>query len=125
MVTSHVEGDDAPAIATPTTMAQKRLPGRTLPDDYRVISDLRFTNLHCDKADYPEVKLTDIRKIAEKSVATKLRWPRVTALCNKRDIDAAFKRVRVRPDMCIILCAEFEPPKQGIEDEGATVLCCI
>ena len=48
-VTSHVAGDDAPVISTPTAMVRKRTPGRTLADDYRAISVLRITYLNCEK----------------------------------------------------------------------------
>ena len=104
---------DVPVIATPTTMVQKRLPCRTLSGDFRIISDLRFTNLYCEKKAYPEAKLTDAKQIAEKSISTKMRWPHVKVVCDKRDIDAAFKRVRLRPDACLILRTEFDSPYTG------------
>ena len=84
VATSHVAGGVDPVISTPTAMVQKRLRDRTLSDDYRIISDPRFTSLNCVKTDFFEVKLVDIRRAAEKALATKLRWPRVTVLCNKR-----------------------------------------
>ena len=43
--------------------------------------------------------------------------------CNKRDIDAAFKRVKLHPDMCVIVCTEFAENLLGIDDdEEATVI---
>ena len=45
VVSSRVVGGNSPTIATPTTTAQKRLPDRTMSDDFRIISDLRFPNL--------------------------------------------------------------------------------
>ena len=122
VMTSHVAGKEAPIIATPTTTVQKKLPGRTMSGDFWIISDLRLPNLFCDKDDYPPVKMTDIRQVAERAVAMKLKWPHVTIMCNKRDIDAAFKRVKVHPDMSVILCAEFSATKLGIEDDDASVL---
>ena len=92
-------------------------------DDFRIISDLRFPNLFCFKEDYPEIKMTDIRKVAEKAVAMKLKWPHVPIMCNKRDIDAAFKRIKVRPDMSVILRTEFSAKVLGVgNDEKTTVL---
>ena len=61
IATSHVAGDDDPLIATPTTTVMKRLPDRTMSDDCRIISDMRFRNLFCDKEDCPEVKMADVR----------------------------------------------------------------
>ena len=66
VIHSRTAGENDPPIATPTTTVRKRLPGRTLPTDFRIISDLRYTNLFCEKEDYPEVKMTDIEKIAGK-----------------------------------------------------------
>lgn len=73
VITSHVDGKDAPLIATPTTTALERLPGRTLSGDFRIISDLRYPNLFCEKTDYPEVKMADMRSIAETAVALKTK----------------------------------------------------
>ena len=122
VVTSHVAGKDAPIIATPTTTVQKKLPGRTLSGDFRIISDLRLPNLFCDKDDYPPVKMADISQISERAVAMKLKWPHVTIMCNTRDIDAAFKRVKVHPDMSVILGTEFSAQKLGMEDGESSVL---
>ena len=90
VITSHVAGSSAPLVATPTTTDQKKLPGRTMSDDFRIISDLRSPNLFCEKNDYPEVKMADMRLIAEKAVGMKTKWPHLPILRNKRDIDAAF-----------------------------------
>ena len=49
--------------------------------------------------------MADIRLIEEKEVAMKMKWPSLKILRNKRDIDAEFKRLKVHPDMCVILCA--------------------
>ena len=122
VVTSHVAGGDAPIISTPTTMVQKRLPGRTTSGDYRVISDLRYPNLFFDKADYPEVITTDINQIAERAIAMKMKWPHLNILRNKRDIDSAFKRIKVHPDMCAIMRTEFDAKKLGMDEEDVTVL---
>ena len=41
VITPHVDGKDAPLIATPTTTVRKKLPDRTMSGDFRIISDLR------------------------------------------------------------------------------------
>ena len=107
VITSKAAGPDAPLIATPTTTAMKKLPGRSISNDFRIISDIRYANLFCIKSDLPDVKLTDIGLIAGGEVALKRKWPNSPARCTKRDIDSAFKRTRVHPDMSLILCAEF------------------
>ena len=122
MATSNAAGKDAPLIATPTTTVQKRMLGRTPSTDFRTISDLRYPNMFCTKEDYPEVKMTDIAQIAEQVIATKLRWPGVPVLCNKRDIDAAFKRVRAHPDASVILCTEFNATLLGCEATEQTIV---
>ena len=122
VISSRVAREDAPLIATPTTTAQKRMPGRTLSSYFRIISDLRYTNLFFRKADYPEVKMTDIEKIADKVIATKMRWRGIPILCTKRDIDSAFKRASVHPDMCAILCTEFSANQLGLVNGGETVI---
>ena len=122
VITPHVAGKEAPIIATPTTTVQKKLPDRTMSDDFRIISDLRLPNLFCEKDDYREVKKADIRQIAERAVAMKLKWPNLKILRSKRDIDAAFRRVKVHADMIDILRTEFSATKLGIEDNEATVM---
>ena len=94
-------------IPTPTTTAPKKMPDRTLPEDVRIISDLRLPNLFCAKSDFPEITITDLRAIAERAISLRRTWPHNPLTCCKRDIDAAYKRIRVHPDMSIILCAEF------------------
>ena len=73
VISSKQAGEDAPILATPTTTAQKRLPDRTLSTDFRIISDLGFPNLSCQKEDFPEVHLADVTKIAERALANKLK----------------------------------------------------
>ena len=83
VITSHVAGNDAPIISTPTKTVQKKLPGRTMSGDFGIISDLRLPNLFCEKDDYPEVKMADIRQISERAVSMKMKWPRLKILRNK------------------------------------------
>ena len=122
IIPPRCDGPTAPLIATPTTTAQKRKPDRTLSTDFRIISDLRYPYHFCFKSEYHEVKLTDVGKIAERAIATKRRWPNLRALYNKRDIDDAFKRVRVRPDMCAILCTESPGEYFLIDDKDSAVI---
>lgn len=89
-------------ISTHTATVQKRLPDRTMSDDFRIISDIRLTNLFCNKSHYPDVKMNDTRWIAEKAVALKTKRRRIEIQRNKRDVGAAFKRVKLHPDMRII-----------------------
>ena len=122
VITSHVAGSSSPLIATPTTTVQKKLHGRAMSDDFRIISNWRFPNLFCEKTGYPEGKMADMRLIAEKAVEMKTKWPHLPILRNKRDIDAVFKRVKVHHDMGIILCAEFAAEKLGLGDGNAMVI---
>ena len=71
-----------------------------------------------------EVKLTDIDGIAEKAISPRKKWPHMDVLCAKRDIDPASERVRVRPDICAIMCTEFaaELPGVGYPDDTIIVL---
>ena len=107
VITSKTAGPDAPLIATPTTTALKKLPDRSISTDFRLISDLRYTNLFCIKEDFPDAQLTDITRVAERAVTVKRKWPNLPARCTKSDIDSASKRIRTHPDMSLILCAEF------------------
>ena len=74
------------------------------------------------KTDFPEVKVTDIERIAEKVIAMKMRWPGLPIICAKRDIDSAFKRVRVHPDACAVLRAEFSTKHLGLAGNDDTAL---
>lgn len=117
-----LHGGIPPLIDTPTTTVQKRLTGRTMSSDFRLIPDLRYTDLFCFNTDYPGVKMADVEKNAEKAVALKMRWPPLPILCDKRDTDASFHRVRVHPDMSIILRTEFQATLMGIDDPGDTAI---
>ena len=57
-----------PAMATPATAVLKKLPGRAVSTDIRIISDLRLPNLFCAKENYPPAHLTDIMEISEGAV---------------------------------------------------------
>ena len=68
------------------------------------------------------MKLTDVEKISEKALATKLKWPNLKVARNRRDIDASLKRIRVRPDTCAIMRTEFPAKILGVDDENATII---
>ena len=72
---------DTPVMATPTTTALKKLPGRTVSTDVRIISDIRLPNLFCDKNSYPPVHLADISEIAERAVMLIRTWPNIDVFC--------------------------------------------
>ena len=107
VVHSDAINPDVPMIPTPTTTEVKKLPDRAISTDVRIICDLRLANMFRDRADYADIHLTDINEIALRAVTIKRTWPNVKVVCCKRDIDAAFKRVRTHPDMCVLLCTEF------------------
>ena len=101
-ITSHVEGGKSPLIDAPTTAAQKRMPDRAISSEFRIISDVGYTNLLCEKDDYPVVRHTDMDSIAERESASKTKRPNLRILRNKRDIDSACKMVMGHPDVSII-----------------------
>ena len=107
MVPSELVDRYVKVIPTPTTTAPEKMPDRALSEDVRIISDLRLPNLFCTKSDFPEITITDLRAIAERVISLRRTWPHIPSKCCKRDIDSAYKRIRVHPDMSIILCTEF------------------
>ena len=50
-----------------------------------------------------------------------MRWPKAPVLCNKRDIDASFKRIRIRPDVSAVLRAEFNASLLRYDGPGVKV----
>ena len=58
-------------------------------------------------------------EIAERAVPSKRTWPKTDVVCCNRDIDAAFKRARTHPDICIIARAEFRG--KHFDRDGRTV----
>ena len=100
-------------IPAPMKTTRKKMPGRTISEDVRIIFDLRLPNLFCTKSDYPDIAITDLREAAERVIALRRTWPHIKLTCCERVIDASFKRIRVHPDMCIMLCTEF-----GLEHFG-------
>ena len=59
-------------------------------------------------------------EISEMDASSNRTWSETEVVCCMRDIDVAFQRVLTRPDMCIILCAEFQ--KKHFELGGSIIL---
>ena len=94
--------------ATPTASVPKRGPDLLPSGKVRAISDMRRINLSLAKYDVYAVTVPQIQEIAEKIIAIHKLYHGIKVDTCKRDIDAAFKRVMLHPDVIVVDCREFK-----------------
>ena len=94
-------------MSSPSTTVAKKLLDRTLSTENRVIWDGRRANLKCPKADYWPVRTPMADDLAKRYCYLKANAHGVEIIGTKRDIGAAFTRVRVRPDCATLFGTEF------------------
>ena len=94
-------------LASPSTTVAKKLPGRTVSPEKRLIWDGGRVNIHCPKTDYWHLDTPDIQELAVWVAQIKAEFPGIDVVGAKRDIDAAFTRVRVHPDSARMFATEF------------------
>ena len=104
-------GEGAPIhsqfIVSPSTTVAKKLPDRTPSSDKRVILDVRRVNLKRPKTDYWQVLTPTLDDLARRYCHLRTSAPGLEIVGTKRDIDAAFTRVRLHPDAAVLFGAEF------------------
>ena len=94
-------------ICCPTTTVRERLPDRRWSEERRSIWGGRFPNLPMPRSDYFAPVLPTTEDIADHIISLKRAYPHVPLKCAKRDIDAAFRQIRLRPDACTLVPTEF------------------
>ena len=94
-------------LSSPSTTVAKKLPDRTVSTEKRLIWDGRRVNIHCPKTDYWHLDTPDIQELAIWVTQIKAEFPGIEVVGTKRDIDAAFTRVRVHPDAARMFATEF------------------
>ena len=108
MYEAEIAQDGAQVIRHSPSVVRKRMPGRTLSVDYRIVSDLRQINLCNRKEDlYPSdvVKLSDL---VNRILKLQRNLPTFPVKMTKRDIASAFRGILLRPDS-IRTCAADIP----------------
>ena len=109
IVTSNRFADvNAAAQPCSTSVVHKRLPDRTLSADFRAISDLRRVNLGFDVEQFYPVVTPMVVQIVQRIMKLKMVYPSLPLMICKRDIDSAFHKVFVRPDLRKLLCHELD-----------------
>ena len=98
---------ETPISPTPDTTEAGNLPDSAISTDVGIIADLELANSFFANEAYHTPRLSDISEIAERAIMIKRTWPNATLAFCKRDIVAAFKMIRSRPEMCFLLRAEF------------------
>ena len=101
-------------LTSPSATVEKKLPDRTLSVERRLIRDGRRVNIHCPKQDYWHLDTPSIHDLAVRAAQIRGEFPGIDIIGTKRDIDAAFTRVRLRPDSCRMFSTEFS---LGIADD--------
>ena len=93
---------------TPSGLVAKKNTDRTISVDTRLISDLRAVNLGFQKQDLFPVWVPPIIDIVEEIQRRRRRFPKMTVLMCKRDIEGSSNRIFIRPDLSRLLMAELD-----------------
>ena len=93
---------------------------RTISVDTRLISDLRAADLGFQKQDSPHVWVPPIIDIVAEIQRRRRRFPKMTVLMCKRDIEGAFNRIFIHPDPWRLMMAELDGRLLGL-DENAMI----
>ena len=104
---TRVVSDDEPLIPLPSTNVEKRLPSRRCGEDRRIVWGGRLANLFMIKTDYYRPEIPAIKDIAEHVIALKKSYPHVPTKCTNRDINSAFRQIRLHPDAAALFATEF------------------
>lgn len=113
----EVGEDRSQAISHSPTVALKKMPGRTLSVDYRIVSDLRQINVGNHKADFYPVEVVKLTDLFQRILKLQRHFPTFAALMTKRDIASAFKRILLRPDIIHISTTDILGEKLGLEHD--------
>ena len=100
-------------VCTPSIRVAGKLPGRTLPTEIRLISDVRIGNNFCDEIDYPTCENPPLVDIAQRVGSLDRNFPWRPRRLIKRDSGDAFKRAATRPACVCILRTEFPGEELG------------
>ena len=119
-----VAEEDARRQPCPTSAVQKKLPDRSLSVDFRVISDLRRVNLGFDVEQFFPVVTPNIVQVAQGILKLKAVFPSPPVHICKRDIDSAFHRVFIHPDLCKLLRHEFTAMDLGLTNATYETINC-
>ena len=104
-------------VCTPSTLVAKKLPGRALPAEMRLISDVRLINNFRDKTEYPAFANPPMVDIARRVECLASNFDGVSRRATKRDVNDASKRVATHPDCASILCTAFPCSDLGLPQD--------
>ena len=116
--TAAAVGPSAHIHATPTMAAGKKRPDRPISLGRGVISDIRRANLGFDPRRYHPVQVPSINEIAKTIIALSVKRPNQPIYIAKRDIDSAFRLLRIHPELCKMMAAELPAPHFGREEDS-------
>ena len=100
--------EHTPIEATPTASVEKRNPDRAISLDRRVVDDLRRVNLHFPTTQYYPAHVPTAPDISRLVLTLRTRSPGVKTRLTKRAVSAAFRLLRLRPSLSLLMGAE--PP---------------
>ena len=96
-------------------MYEKRLPDRQWSEERRAIWDGRFPFCSCRKSDYFTPVLPTIKDIAEHIISLNRAYPNFPLNCAKRDINSAFRQIRLHPDACAHFSTDFRGVPRALD----------
>ena len=110
---------------SPSTTVAKKLPDRALSRHKRLILDARRVNLRCSKQDNWPLKTPLIGDLATRYCKLRASFPGLEIRATKRDIDAAFARIRLHPDGAVLFGTEFAPSPTIGDSIVFSILYCL
>ena len=111
--TSQTVSVDDAVEATPCCLIPKRNPDRAISADSRLISDLRRVNLGFNKSELYPVVVPMIYDIIEEILRLNRKNPGLEVVTCKRDVDSAFTRIYINPDVIRLITTEFRAEDLG------------
>ena len=96
-----------PIGETPTTSVRKKNPDRTISTGRRAIADMRRIYLGINPAQYYPMRFTIVESLARLLVSMAVSFHGIPVQLTKRDIASAFRLLRIRPSLSLVMCDEL------------------
>ena len=87
--------------------SRKKNPSRSISSDRRVVADLRRVNIRCDTKQYYPAVVPKIYEIARRIVSLVWKYPGLSLRMTKRALASAFRLLRFRPSLEMVMVTEF------------------
>ena len=99
----------------PLPLWKKKNPDHTVSLDRRIIAEMRRINLGFPESQYYPARVPSLESLARLLVTMTVALPGLTLEMTKRDIASAFRLLRLRPSLLLLMCTELPGMHFGCE----------